>query len=43
MADILGGVTQRYGKPIPQEQIDNAWAYYAISTLCSPFTVLYWL
>ena len=43
MADILGGVTHRYGKPIPQQQIDNAWIYYTISTLCFPFTARYWL
>jgi len=43
MADILGGVTHRYGMPIPQRQITNAWMYYGISTLCFPFTALYWL
>jgi len=43
MADILGGVTHRYGMPIPQRQITNAWMCYCISTLCFPFTALYWL
>ena len=43
MADILGGVNQRYGKPIPQQQIKNAWMYYAMSTICFPLTVFYWL
>ena len=42
MADILGGVTRRYNKPIPEQQIKNAWAYYAISTICFPLTTLYW-
>ena len=43
MADILGGVNQRYGKPIPQQQIKNAWMYYAMSTICFPLTAFYWL
>ena len=43
MADILGGVTQRYGSPIPQQQIENAWTYYAISMLCLPITAFYWI
>lgn len=43
MADILSGVNQRYGSPIPQQQIKNAWMYYAMSTICSPLTVFYWL
>ena len=42
IADILGGVKQRYGNPIPQQQIENAWAYYTISTLFFPLTSLYW-
>ena len=42
MADILGGVTHRYNKPIPQQQIASAWMYYVISTLCLPVTALYW-
>ena len=43
MADILGGVNQRYGKPIPQQQIKNAWMYYAMSIICFPLTALYWI
>ena len=43
MAVILGGVNQRYGKPIPQQQIKSAWMYYAMSTICFPVTALYWL
>ena len=43
MADILGGVNQRYGQPIPQQQIKNAWEYYAMSTICFPLAILYWL
>ena len=42
MADILGGVNQLYGMPIPQQQIKNAWVYYAISTICFPLATLYW-
>lgn len=40
-ADYLGGVNQRYGQPIPQQQIKNAWEYYAMSTICFPLTILY--
>ena len=43
MADILGGVTYRYDAQIPQQQKVNAWIYYAISTVCFPFTALYWV
>ena len=43
MADILGGVTHRYGAPIPQQQITDAWVYYTIGTHAFPFTALYWL
>jgi len=43
MADILGGINQRYGEPIPSQQIKNAWVYYAMSTICFPLTALYWL
>ena len=40
MADILGGVK---GRPHSSAEIWNAWGYYAVSTLCFPFTSLYWL
>ena len=40
MADILGGVEERTHS---KAEIWNAWGYYAVSTLCFPFTVLYWL
>ena len=42
MADILGGVKYRYGTKIPQAQVKNAGIYYGISSLCFPFTALYW-
>jgi hypothetical protein len=42
MADILGGVTHRYGAKIPQQQVDEAWEYYWITMFALPFTVLYW-
>ena len=42
-ADILGGINQRYGNPIPQQQIKNAWVYYAMSTIFFPLTVFYWI
>lgn len=42
MADILGGVKIRYGLPIPQTQIENAWNYYAISMMFFPLTMTYW-
>ena len=40
MADILGGVK---GRTHSSTEIWNAWGYYAVSTLCFPFTALYWL
>ena len=40
MADILGGVK---GRTHSSAEIWNAWGYYAVSTLCFPFTALYWL
>lgn len=40
MADILGGVE---GRTHSNTEIWNAWGYYAVSTLCFPFTILYWL
>lgn len=40
MADILGGVE---GRTHSSAEIWNAWGYYAVSTLCFPFTALYWL
>jgi hypothetical protein len=40
MADILGGVK---GRPHSKNEILNAWEYYTVSTLCFPFTALYWL
>ena len=43
MADMLGGVTHRYGEPIPQQQITNAWIYYAISRLCPILAVIFWI
>ena len=42
MADILGGVNIRYGLPIPQTQIENAWNYYVISMMFFPLTMIYW-
>ena len=42
MADILGSVNIRYGLPIPQTQIENAWNYYVISTMFFPLTMIYW-
>ena len=42
-ADILGGINQRYGNPIPQQQIKNAWVYYAMGTIFFPLTVFYWI
>ena len=40
MADILGGVE---GRTHSSSEIWNTWGYYAVSTLCFPFTALYWL
>ena len=40
MADILGDVK---GRTHSSTEIWNAWGYYAVSTLCFPFTALYWL
>ena len=42
MAGILGGVTERYGESIPNQQIENAWIYYLKSRLFSPLTIPYW-
>lgn len=39
MADILGGVS---GRVHSSTEVCNAWRYYAVSTLCFPFTALYW-
>ncbi len=39
MADILGGVE---GRTHSKHEIANAWHYYALSTICFPFTALYW-
>ena len=39
MADILGVK----GRTHSSTEIWNAWGYYAVSTLCFPFTALYWL
>ena len=39
MADILGGVE---GRTHSKDEIVNAWVYYAVSTLCFPFTAFYW-
>jgi hypothetical protein len=39
MADILGGVNSRSHS---NDEIRNAYSYYAISLFCFPFTSLYW-
>ena len=39
IADILGGVT---GRTHSRSEMQNAWGYYAVSTLFFPFTALYW-
>lgn len=42
MADYLGGAASRYGGPIPQQQINNAWAYYILSLINPRYVVYYW-
>ncbi len=40
MADILGGVK---GRTHSRHEIANAGHYYALSTICFPFTAFYWI
>ena len=42
MADYLGGAASRYSGTIPQQQINNAWAYYILSLINPLYVVYYW-